>query len=124
MASGIDREALAMSLARMDPQQHKIVGGLLVVLFRHPTKIRDREWLLEQLTEVVVLAGDFENPETVQDYLKTEVDGLLNCALRIFGCVGEDLTPRAAEGLTLEAAMLQALTYLGQSEAAPNGPKG
>jgi uncharacterized membrane protein len=119
---GIDRSLLATSVASMDQLQHKIVGGLLVVLFRHPSKIQDQEWLLEQLSQIMILAEDFKSPEAVQTYLKAHVHDLLNTALRIFGCVGEDLAPRVTEGITNQDAMLLALTYLDRSEATLDEP--
>ncbi|HIG87087.1 MAG TPA: hypothetical protein EYQ25_08590 [Planctomycetes bacterium] len=122
MRMGIDRNLLATNVANMDQLQRKIVGGLLVVLFHNPSRIQDQEWLLEQLTQVMILAEDFKSPEAVQAYLKAHVHDLLNTALRIFGCVGEDLAPRATEGITHQDAMLLALTYLDRPETSLDKP--
>ena len=122
MSQEIDRAALTLSLASMDSQQRKVIGGFLVVLFQHPQRVRDREWLLEQLTQIIVLAGDFETPTEVQQYLEAQKDELLNGALRIFGCVGKDLAPKVSAGITHEDAMLQALTYLGLADLPRDEP--
>lgn len=123
MVQQIDRTGLATSLAHMDAHERKVVGGLLVVLFQHPSRIHDREWLLEQLSQVIVLAGEHQTTEQVQAFMQAKVNDLLNGALRIFGCVGEDLAPRVANGITTEDATLQALTYLGQPDLPPDGPR-
>ncbi len=122
MRMGIDRNLLAANVANLDQLQRKIVGGLLAVLFHKPGRIQNQEWLLEQLTQVMILAEDFKDLEAVQAYLKAHVHDLLNTALRIFGCVGEDLAPRATEGITHQDAMLLALKYLEGPETSSDQP--
>ena len=43
-------------------------------------------------------------------YVRDHIDGLLNACFALFLCVGDDLAPRLAEGVTQEDAMLQAFS--------------
>ena len=105
------------ALAPLDPRQHKLVGGMIAVMMKHPDRVRDRDWLAEQLTEVTLLAGGFEAPsgpnlvEEVRTFLSSHVDVLLNACFLLFLRVASDLAPRAASGFTFEDAMAQAMSY-------------
>ena len=113
-----DRDALRASLATLDERGRKVVGGMMAILFAHPERVREREWVSEQFTQVVLLAGGVEGGDgaqdaivVVQDYVRENIDALLNACFALFLVVGDDLAPRVADGVTQEDAMLQAFSY-------------
>ena len=104
------------SLALLDARQHKLVGGVLAVMIKNPDRVRDREWITEQLTHLYLLASDAEGdgPDGVveaQRYLEANVNPILNASYQLFLRVAEDLAPRAQAGFTFEKAMEQAMAY-------------
>jgi hypothetical protein len=111
------------SLAGLDVRQKKIVGGMLAVMIKNSHRVRDREWITEQLAHLTLLAGEFEagstqeGLESVRDYLRENVGVLLNACYLLFQRVGLDLEPTAATGFSFEEALGQALGYLGSAEA-------
>lgn len=111
MADLHDRDTLRETLAAFDSLQTKITGGILAVMFRTPDKVRDREWIAEQFTEVALLASDFDEVEAAQEYIKAQISPILNACYALFQTVGEDLAARADEDLGLSDAMNQALSY-------------
>jgi len=106
------------TLARLDPRSRKIVYGLFAMMIQDPSKVRDSEWICEQLTQVTLLAGDFEveTPEIglseVRAFLVAPPDPLLEAAYLLFQRVGLDLASRTHEGFAFEDAMGAALSYL------------
>jgi len=113
-----DRADLRQTLAGFDTQQRKIVGGVLAVMFQHPERVREREWISEQFTEVCLLAGEFSTVEEAQSFVQASIHELLNACYALFACVGEDLSPRTStEPVSREDAMLRALDYLGAPPA-------
>lgn len=110
-------DAVRAALAPFDEPRQKIVAGLVAVMMRNAPQVRDREWIARQLTEVTLLAGEFEadTPQdgvgAVREFLRANGDDLLNASYLLFRRVGADLAPRAAEGFDLEDAMRQALGY-------------
>ena len=119
------------ALAPLDARGQKIVAGLLTVMIKHPQRVREREWVAEQLTHLVLLAGDFEADSAqdgvaaVQGYLQEHAEGLVTAALLLFQRVGLDMAPQAAEGFTFEEAMQQGLSYFApRRELRIGTPKG
>lgn len=114
-------EAVRESLAKFDSRHQKIVSGLVGLMMQHPQQVRDREWMAAQLTELTLLAGDFEADSadqavrSVQVFLQEHATELLEAAFRLFHRVALDLEPQAAEGFSFEDAMKCVLDYL------PNG---
>lgn len=112
------------ALATLDPRQEKIVAALFTAMARNAGRVREIEWISEQLAHVTLLAGEFEAGSTdegvahVQEYLQTHSRTLLDAAYLLFQQVGRDLEPRAAEGFTLEDALRCALAYLPSLEPA------
>ncbi|MFT7680472.1 MAG: hypothetical protein ACI8QC_004478 [Planctomycetota bacterium] len=111
MADLHDRDTLRETLAAFDPIQTKITGGVLAVMFRTPDKVRDREWIAEQFSEVALLATDFDEVEAAQEFIRAQISPILNACYALFQNVGEDLAARADEDLGLADAMNQALSY-------------
>jgi hypothetical protein len=118
-------EAVRGALAGFDALHQKIVAGLLSVMMRAPERVREREWMAEQLTEVTLLAGDFaadtpsDGVAAVQEFLRGHSGELLGAALLLLQRVGLDLAPRAAAGFTFEDALRVGLGYLPRAEPAP-----
>lgn len=119
------RPALRQRLASLDARQRKIVGGVLAVMIENPERVREREWISEQFTQVVLLACGFEDVgsvqeavERVQGYAREQIDPLLSACYELFTVTAEDLAPRVREGVTREEALAHALDYLGQDPAA------
>lgn len=120
MESNLDRGALRRDLSALDERQQKIVGAMMAILFKNPARVRDREWLAEQFTEVTLLAGGFEADTSADDVVElvredvcANIRPLLDACIRLFQCVGDDLATRARP--THEDAMLQALSYFGRA---------
>lgn len=113
---------LRATLAALDARQRKIVGGMFALMIQNPERIREREWIVAGLTQVVLLSLEavedpgaaVESPmaavEDVQRYAKEHADLLLNAAFSLFRQVGEDMAARAG-GFAFEDAMAQALAY-------------
>ena len=112
------RPALRATLSAMDERQKKIVGGVLAVMIENPERVREREWISEQFTQVVLLACDFEDVGSVdegvgriQAYAQEHIDPLLSACYQLFAVTAEDLAPRVPEGLTREDALAHAMGY-------------
>jgi hypothetical protein len=111
---------LRRRLAALDTRSQKVVAGLVAVMMRHPARVREREWMAEQLASVALLAADVEAPSVqaaatgLQTWLRPRADGLLEAALQLFGRAGLDLAPRAGT-LTPEQALAHALGQLPQA---------
>lgn len=105
------------ALAPLDAREQKIVAGMLTVMIQHPSRVRDKEWISEQLTHLALLAGEFEvdsaqaGVQAVQDYLQARANELVRASFLLFQRVGLDLAPRAAEGFTFEEAVARGLEY-------------
>jgi hypothetical protein len=115
-------EDLRRRLATLDARSLQVVAGLVTVMLRHPARVREREWMAEQLASVALLAGQLEADsaqaatQALRDWLRPRADGLLEAAFLLFGRTGLDLAPRAGR-LTPEEALAHALGYL--PDAAP-----
>ena len=111
-------EEVRQALAGFDTPRQKIVAGLFAVMIRSPEHVRDREWVARQLTEMVLLAGEFEadTPEegvrVVQAYLHANAEELLQASYLLFQRVGLDLAAKADEGFDYQEAMRLAVGYL------------
>ena len=110
-------------LADLDEREEKIVAGLFALMIREPGRVRDREWLLERLTQAALLSSGAEESEAeagedlgeLRGYLEEHHARLLAASFLLFQRVGTDLAPRAAAGFTLEEALAAALGYLPRS---------
>lgn len=108
---------LRRRLAALDTRSQKVVAGLVTVMMRHPARVREREWMAEQLASVALLAADVEADSVqaaaadLQSWLRPRAEGLLETTFQLFGRAGLDLAPRAAT-LTPEEALAHALGYL------------
>lgn len=114
-----DRTALRTELQTFDDVEKKVVGGMLAVMFGQPAKIRDREWMSEQFTQVALLTGQFEDVEhahdgveRAQEWIQTKIGKLLSACVALFVHVAEDMRERHGEGeFSASDAMIQALAY-------------
>jgi hypothetical protein len=113
------REALRATLTRLDERQRKIVGGVIAIMVENPERVREREWIAEQFTQVALLACGFEDVagaqqggELLQAYVQENVGPLLNACYELFQVVGDDLAPRLSAGLSRQDAVAHALSYL------------
>ena len=118
------------ALAHFDGRHQKIVTGLLVAMMQSPTRVKEREWIVEQLAELTLMTGEFEDAtpesgvEAVKAFVQAHADELLNGAYLLFQRVGLDLAPRATGGFSLEDALKIGLEYLpssGNGAAASEG---
>lgn len=117
------QDEVRSALAPLDAREQKIVAGMLTVMIQHPSQVRDREWIAEQLTHLALLAGEFEadsaqaGVEAVQEYLQARAEELVRASFLLFQRVGLDLAPRAAEGFTFEEAVARGLEYFSPAVA-------
>lgn len=109
---------LRATLAELDERQRKIVGGVVAILIEQPERARERELVVEQYTQVVLLACGFEDVasvhdgvEQVQAYAREQIDPLLNATFALFVRTAADLADRA-EPPSKEEAVAHALGYL------------
>ena len=111
-------EAVRAALAHFDVRRQKVVAGLFGVMIQNPIRVRDREWICQQLTEMATLAGDFEAESApaaiaaVEEFLQENSAELLSAAYLLFQRVGLDLSERVEEGFSFEDAMRAGLEYL------------
>jgi hypothetical protein len=111
-------EDVRAALAGFDTRQQKIVAGLLTVMMKNPDQVRDREWIARQLTELTLLAGDFdadspnEGVQAIQDFLQQHSEEILRATFLLFQRVGLDMEPRVEEGFTFEEALQCGLGYM------------
>ena len=89
------------------------------MLIQNPQRVKDREWVAEQLTFLALYASGFE-PDSAQDgvqeiqgYLQAESAGLLESAFLLYQRVGLDVSETAPEERSLEAALERVKSYLG-----------
>ena len=119
MSHSLDRDGLRATLAAFDGRQKKIVGGVIAIMIESPERVREREWIAEQFSQVALLACDFEDvggvqegKDRVQEYLRTNIHPILNACYQLFQCVGDDLAGRP--GLSREDAVAHALSYFAE----------
>jgi len=111
-------EEVRAALAPFDARHQKIVAGMLSAMIQEPAKVRDREWIAEQLTSLAVMAGDFDadSPDqgiaAVQAFLQEHADELLRTSFQLFQRVGLDMAPQAEAGFTFDEAMRCGLSYM------------
>ena len=112
------KERVRAALAEMDDRQRKIVGGVLAVMFASRERVREREWMVEQFTEVTLLACDFEDVpsvqdgmQQVQDYVRANIDTVLNACFMLFTQVAVDLQSEDVTSFSQQEAMERALNY-------------
>ena len=120
------REDLVRDLSTFDEVQTKVAGGVLAVMFASPDRVKDREWMSEQFTQVALLTGQFEEAghahegaEMAQAWIKSNITRILNACFALFVHVAEDMRERHGGGaFSASDAMIQALGYF-DGDAAP-----
>lgn len=105
------------ALAPFGVRQQKIVSGLFGAMIQNPSRVRDREWVSQQLTEMAVAAGEFEADsstdavQALQDFLQGNAAEMLNACFLLFQRVALDLEHKASSGFTFDEAMRMGLEY-------------
>jgi hypothetical protein len=121
MPTDSDRSILRADLASLDEDARKVVGGLVAVMIQSPERVKDREWMGEQLTQVLLLAWRDQlealpdagsGMEVVHRELAARGEEWTRLAFRVFTATAEDLTPRLADGVTREQALVHAMGFL------------
>ncbi len=113
-----DPQEVRAALADFDARHQKIVAALFGAMAQNPGQAADREWVSQRLTEVTLMAGEFEadtpdeGVQVVQAFLQEHAEELLRATYLVFQRVAIDLAPRAAEGFGLDDAMRQCLEYM------------
>lgn len=121
------REDLRRDLSTFDEVQKKAAGGMLAVMFASPGRIKDREWMSEQFTQVALLTGQFEEAEhahegivVAQAWIQSNITSVLNACFALFVHVAEDMAGdrsgdrgerRGGQTFSASDAMIQALGY-------------
>ena len=106
------------TLSQLDERGRKVVAGVFGLMIRSPERVRDREWVSQQLADVALvgLEAEVDSPDeavtAVQELLRAEAPIFLQASFLLFQRVGLDLAPRAEAGFTFEEAMETALGYL------------
>jgi hypothetical protein len=113
------RAELRATLASFDERQKKIVGAMIVVMIESPERVKKREWVSQQFTEVVLLTGDYKGAESVdegvslvQAYARENIDAILNASYLLFQLTAEDLASKLDQGVTREQAVTHAMGYM------------
>lgn len=121
MSSPPDRSILRADLAKLDGDARKVVGGLVAVMIQAPESVKDREWMGEQLTQVLLLVRQDQlealpdagsGMEVVHRELAARGEEWTRLAFRVFTATAEDLAPRLADGVTREQALVHAMGFL------------
>lgn len=109
-------DELREQLAALNVRQQKIVAGVLGVMIQHPGRMREREWISEQFTQVALLAGGLSESadaqselEELQEFIRDNIHLLLNLSFALFAQVAGDLEGRGE--LHPEAALAQGMSY-------------
>ena len=113
------RAELRRTLAGFDDMRTKVVGGVLAAMFSSPERVRDREWISEQFTQVALLTGEFEDVgeahegfEAARSWIRAHIDEVLSACYALFVHVAEDLRQRHGdESFSASDAMILALGY-------------
>lgn len=125
-----DRDALRAQLTHFDDVERKVVGGMLAVIFAAPDRIRDREWMAEQYTQVALVTGQFEEAEhahegfeRAREWIRAHIGEHLGACIALFVHVAEDMRRQHGEegGFSAADAMVQALGYF---DGPPGGAAG
>jgi hypothetical protein len=92
-----DRPTLRAGLAALSPLASKTAAGVIVVMMREPSRVRDREWLAEVFTRVAAKALELPEPlgaegsRELQRFVRREHRQVLNLCAALFVRVAEDL---------------------------------
>ena len=122
-STGGDVADLRQRLSTFATRERKLVGGLFALMIRSPERVRDREWVGEQIATLALLSRETDDAEAaspqdavadVEAYVQTHAAPVLEAALLLFQHVGADLAQKN-EPFGFEDAMAQAMTYF------PNG---
>lgn len=112
-------ESTRAALRDLDDRGRKIAVGLFSVMVTEPSRVKDREWMSEKLTEVTLLAGGFEadapdaTVHAVQDEVREQAPELFAAAFALFQRVGLDLAEDPpAGGIEFDEVLRRALAYL------------
>ena len=113
------RAELRTSLSGFTEVEKKVVGGVLAAMFASPERVRDREWVVEQFTQVALLTGQFEDAgaahegvEAARAWVRAHIDSALNACFALFVHVADDMRQRHGEAtFSASDAMIQALGY-------------
>ena len=113
------RDDLRATLSEFDETQTKVAGGVVAVMFAEPTRVRDREWMSEQFTQVALLTGQFEESghaheglEVAQSWIQANITPVLNACFALFVHTADDLRQQHGErAFSASDAMIQALGY-------------
>jgi hypothetical protein len=126
-----DRPALRAALAALAPAAQKTAAGVIVLMMREPTRVRDREWLSEVFTRVAGRAlGLAEKPsaaetEELRRFARRNHREVLNLCAALFVRVAEDLvssgTPPASADLAQATRI--ALGYFAPGSSTGGAPQ-
>ena len=119
-----DRDRLRQTLSAFDARRQKIAGGMITVMIGNADRVRDREWICQQFTELVQMTGEIDDeatpPEVVaelQAYVQANIDAVMNACFELFLCVAEDMSAQADVNPTHSDAVARAMTYFAPEDA-------
>lgn len=125
MTAPLDPRRLHEAALELDERQQKIAVAMIAAMIEHSDRVRDAEWIGEQLARTISLALDVANDaaldsaaegvDIVQRYANEHSRVLLSTAFGIFGQVAITLQQRGGP-ITGEAAMAEVMRYFD-----PNG---
>ena len=113
-----DRNRVRRTLSTFDARRQKIAGGMIAVMIGNAERVRDREWICQQFTEIVQMTNEVEDeadPQAVvselQAFVRDNIDAVLNACFELFLCVAEDMSAQTDASPTQSAAVARAMTY-------------
>lgn len=112
-------EQIRAAITLLDATEKKVLGGIVVLMIRNHSKIKDKEWVAASFTRLAVDALGLEEERAVdQDiaavntFIEASMGPVLNAAFPLFAQVAADMQAKTgADGFTLEDACAQALSY-------------
>lgn len=112
--------ALRDDIRQLDELDRKVLGGLVTLMIREPTRIRDREWMAERFVQVAVVAHGFDQSSAgdamegvarIEGYGKQRMGTIVRTALALFVRTAHELEERAGP-TTLDDARDVIASYL------------
>ena len=114
-------------ISALSAVEKKLLGGMILLMIKNHTRVRDREWLAENFTRLAVPALSLDSDgavdrdiDAVKALVRESLDPVLNAALPLFARVAADMAagPKA-QGFCYDDCCEQAMSYFGADPGHP-----
>ena len=112
-------DEIRASIQALDATEKKVLGGMIVLMIRNYSRIKDQEWVAENFTRLSVAALGLDEAgevdadiDKVRAFIENSMGRVLNSAFPLFAQVAADMQRKGgADKFTLEEACAEALRY-------------